>query len=124
MGGVTLLQCRRGQNHPLKGATRCVMPGSSPPARIHGTTKTATRTSGQAAEAATAAPLFTLSARRRVRHWVDGLVIGSELFVRDTLRRCRPEAPADKHRLAHATVPDDPTLPALCCWRRLRVMLD
>jgi hypothetical protein len=26
-------------------------------------------------------PDFTLSARRRVRHWVDGLDIGSELFV-------------------------------------------
>ena len=87
-------------------------------------TEAATGTPGQAAEAANAAPLFSLSARRRVRHWVDGLVIGSELFVRDTLRRCRPEAPADKHRLAQATVPDDPTLPALCCWRRLRFMLD
>ena len=35
--GKTLLQCRRSQNHPLKGATRCVMPGSSPPAGIRGT---------------------------------------------------------------------------------------
>jgi len=87
-------------------------------------TEAATGTSGQAAGAANASPLFSLSARRRVRHWVDGLVIGSELFVRDTLRRCHPEAPADTHRLAHATVPDGSTLPALCCWRRLRVMLD
>ena len=87
-------------------------------------TGAATGTSGQAAGAANADSRFTLSARRRVRHWVDGLVIGSELFVRDTLRRCRPEAPADTHRLAQATIPDGPTLPAIYCWRRLRVMLD
>ena len=202
MDGATLLQCRRNQNRLLKGARSCVMPGSSPPARIRGTTATtapsatgttvrsigsgmrpttgsaptvygrwrqsgrhpfaealaahlipalpapfrtmsplairkklaraladcdtgaATGTSGQTAGTTNADSRFTLSARRRVRHWVDGLVIGSELFVRDTLRRCRPEAPADTHRLAHATVPDGSTPPALYCWRRLRVMLD
>jgi hypothetical protein len=42
-----------------------------------------------------------------VRHWVDGLVIGSELFVRETMRRVRSEAEVARHRLAKAT-PDLP----------------
>jgi len=69
-------------------------------------------------------PVFTLTARRRVRHWVDGLVIGSELFVRETIRRCRPEVPADKHRLARAPAPPVPDAPVVCCWRRLRAWAD
>lgn len=86
---------------------------------------------GQAAEeevanavaAAGQEPPFTLSARRHVRHWVDGLVIGSELFVRDTMRRVRSESDVRRHRLARAAplLPDD--LP-ICCWRRMRVMLN
>ena len=47
---------------------------------------------------------FTLSARRRVRHWVDGLVIGSEIFVRDVMSRVRPKATVAKHRLARAAM--------------------
>jgi hypothetical protein len=31
---------------------------------------------------------------------VDGLVIGSELFVRDTMRRVRSESDVRRHRLA------------------------
>ena len=66
-------------------------------------------------------PPFTLSARRRVRHWVDGLVIGSELFVRETLRRVRTEAEVARHRLA-AAAPTEPEAEPVCCWRRLRVL--
>jgi REP element-mobilizing transposase RayT len=64
-------------------------------------------------------PGFVLSARRRVRHWVDGLVIGSELFIRETMRRVRTEEEVIHHRLACALatpIGQDP----VCCWRRLR----
>lgn len=60
----------------------------------------------------------------RVRHWVDGLVIGSELFVRETIRRCRPEIPADNNRLARTAATPAPDAPILSCWHRLRVMAD
>jgi hypothetical protein len=66
---------------------------------------------------------FTLSARRHVRHWVDGLVIGSELLVRDTMRRVRSESEVRRHRLAR-TAPLLPDALPICCWRRLRVMLN
>jgi hypothetical protein len=66
---------------------------------------------------------FTLSARRHVRHWVDGLVSGSELFVRDTMRRVRSESDVRSHRLAR-TAPLLPEALPICCWRRLRVMLN
>ena len=64
---------------------------------------------------------FTLSARRRVRHWVDGLVIGSDVFVRDVMCRVRPKAAVAKHRLARAasTIPGGTPI---CCWRRLRTI--
>ena len=75
-----------------------------------------------AAIAAAEAPVaFTLSAQRRVRHWVDGLVIGSEIFVRDVMSRVQPKAAVARHRLAHATAPIPGAVP-VCCWRRLRVM--
>ena len=66
---------------------------------------------------------FTLRLDRRVRYWVDGLVIGSELFVRDTMRRARGEAAVAKRRLTRA-LPTRPGAPApeLCAYRRLRVM--
>ncbi len=57
-----------------------------------------------AAEAAVAAaeaePPFSLTAQRRVRHWVDGLIIGSEIFVRETMRRVRSETDVARDRLA------------------------
>lgn len=65
-------------------------------------------------------PSFTLRARRRVRHWVDGLVIGSELFVRETLRQVRGEAEVARHRLAR-TVSEEGEAPPVYCWRRLRM---
>jgi REP element-mobilizing transposase RayT len=64
-------------------------------------------------------PSFTLSASRRVRHWVDGLVIGSELFIRETMRRVRTEEEVLRHRLARASTTPVGQTP-VCCWRRLR----
>ena len=66
-------------------------------------------------------PPFTLCAGRHVRHWVDGLVIGSELFVRETMRYVRPASLVTRHRLARAETLIAGEL-AVCCWRRLRVM--
>ena len=71
--------------------------------------------------AATPEPTFSLTAQRRVRHWVDGLVIGSELFVRETMRHVRTEAEVARHRLAKA-VPTAPDAAPICCWRRLGAM--
>ncbi len=66
-------------------------------------------------------PTFSTSSHRRMRHWVDGLIIGSEVFIRNTMSRIRPEAEVSKHRLARSS--DKPVLEtsALYCWRRLRV---
>jgi len=66
-------------------------------------------------------PPFTLCAGRHVRHWVDGLVIGSELFVRETMRYVRPASLVTRHRLARAESLIAGEL-AVCCWRRLRMM--
>ena len=66
---------------------------------------------------------FTLRLDRRVRYWVDGLVIGSELFIRDTMRRARGEAAVAKRRLTRAfPARSDAPGPDLCAYRRLRVM--
>jgi len=50
----------------------------------------------------------------RVRYWVDGLVIGSELFVRGVMADHHPY-PATRRIM---TQPD--ASPPLACWRRLR----
>ena len=76
-----------------------------------------------AAEQAAPEPSFTLSARRRVRYWVDGLVIGSELFIRETMRRVRTDQEVARHRFARAEAAMTGADP-VCCWRRLRVMRD
>ena len=75
---------------------------------------------GEPIEAADREPGFTLSARRRVRHWVDGLVIGSELFVRETMGRVRSRAEVARHRLSIASPGGDDA--PVCCWRRLRLV--
>lgn len=69
---------------------------------------------------------FSLRLDRRVRYWVDGLVIGSELFVREVISRARPDLDLAKRRLVHAlqsNAPPAPTL-ALCCFKQLRVLLE
>jgi len=52
---------------------------------------------------------------KRVRYWVDGLVIGSELFVRGVMADHHP-CPATRRMM---TQPE--ASPPLACWRRLRV---
>ncbi len=66
---------------------------------------------------------FLLTARRRVRHWADGLAIGSELFVREAVRRARPATAKPYHRLARSE-PATGTPEPLFCWRRLRPALE
>ena len=65
--------------------------------------------------------MFVLEVGRRVRHWVDGLVIGSERFVRETMRRVRGEVAAARRRLVRAVGPGAEIAP-LCCWQRLRTI--
>lgn len=67
------------------------------------------------------APMFVLEVGRRVRHWVDGLVIGSERFVRETMRRVRGEVAVARRRLVRAVGPGAEIAP-LCCWQRLRTI--
>jgi len=60
---------------------------------------------------------FTMTVKRRVRHWTSGLVIGSELYVRNVMARHRKSESVNQHRLApsHHT-----TEHPLYAWRRLR----
>jgi REP element-mobilizing transposase RayT len=64
---------------------------------------------------------FTTRADRRVRYWVDGLVIGSVIFVKTVLARARGEAAVAQRRLTRARAPD-PLCPRpdLYCCRQLR----
>ena len=58
---------------------------------------------------------------RRVRYWVDGAAIGTELFVMDVMSRARPRVNMKKHRLSRAV--DMARNPAqLCCYKQLRVI--
>ena len=60
-------------------------------------------------------PGFTMTIQRSVRHWTDGLVIGSELFVREVMSRYRPAHEVARHRMARSR---DPA--CLFAWRRVR----
>jgi len=60
-------------------------------------------------------PGFSLTVQRRVRHWTSGLVIGSELFVRQLMRRYRSEDEVARHRLARSHDSGD-----LFAWRRVQ----
>ena len=57
---------------------------------------------------------FSQTVKRRVRYWTDGLVIGTELFIREVMATHHP-AP-DKHRMASPTFDAVP----ITAWRRLR----
>jgi len=61
---------------------------------------------------------YSLTATRRVRYWVDGLVIGSDLFVMSLMGRVRGEAAIVRHRMARLKAEDEG--PPLFAWRRLR----
>lgn len=60
---------------------------------------------------------FTLTVQRRVQHWTSGLVIGSELFVRNVMSRNRNSESVQQHRLSPA---HDTSGQTLFAWRRLR----
>lgn len=60
---------------------------------------------------------FTFSVQRRVRHWTQGLVIGSQLYVRESLSRHRRVADVLHHRMDRA---ESLSGPPLYSWRRLR----
>ena len=63
--------------------------------------------------------LFVLQIDRRVRYWVDGLVIGSELFVQDMILRSRGNLRPRPRGFTIARTPDSQRL-GLCCYKQLR----
>ena len=66
---------------------------------------------------------FSTRLDRRARYWVDGLVIGSELFVKDTMVRARGQAAVARRRLVRAINPNREKQD-LYCFRQLRVLLE
>ena len=62
---------------------------------------------------------FALTVRRRVRHWTEGVVIGSELFVRGIAGQLFDATRALKKRLARGTPPNAPDSEPLFSYRRL-----
>ena len=65
---------------------------------------------------------FSTRVDRRVRYWVDGLVIGSELFVKATLVQARGQWAVGKRRLVRAVNGQREPQP-LYSFRQLRVLL-
>ncbi len=65
---------------------------------------------------------FLLTAQRRVRYWVDGCVIGSELFIRDIMNRRYDGEDIAGRRLVRSA--DTDRGQALYAWRRLRNLPD
>ena len=70
---------------------------------------------------------FLLTVRRRVRHWTDGALIGSELFVREMAAKLTDPKRAARRKLADELaearppgVDDGP--PTLCAYRRLPLL--
>ena len=72
---------------------------------------------------------FVLTARRRIRYWSDGAIIGSKEFVREVAATCWTEEKARRKRLTRArpeqpeqasTVRSRPHLLGLFSWRALR----
>ena len=64
---------------------------------------------------------FSTRVDRRVRYWVDGLVIGSEIFVRNTLAASRGRLRMAQRRLVRAANPAREPVP-LYCFRQLRAL--
>jgi REP element-mobilizing transposase RayT len=60
---------------------------------------------------------FTTQVGRRVRHWTDGLIIGSRVFLCDVMARHRPQQAVKRHRLATTS---ENIHSELCAWRRVR----
>jgi len=59
---------------------------------------------------------FAVTVRRRVRYWTDGVVIGSETFVREVAANLFDTARAARKRLARG---DSPDASSLFAYRRL-----
>ena len=66
---------------------------------------------------------FSTRVDRRVRYWVDGLVIGSEIFVRNTMVRARVQCRVKKRRLVRAISPTSQRQD-LFCFKQLRVLVE
>ena len=66
---------------------------------------------------------FSTRLDRRVRYWADGLVIGSDLFVRNTLAKTRGRLYMTRRRLVRANSTGPEPQP-LFCFRQLRVLLE
>ena len=66
---------------------------------------------------------FSTRTDRRVRYWVDGLVIGSRQYVRETMLRARSAAALKRRRFARAVSASGDPVP-LCCFKQLRVLLE
>ncbi|NQT92762.1 MAG: hypothetical protein HQ559_08375 [Lentisphaerae bacterium] len=71
---------------------------------------------------------FSTRIDRRVRYWVDGLVIGSESFVRDTIATARIGFKVRKRRLvravSHTEAQSKDSRPVLYCFKQLRLLLE
>jgi hypothetical protein len=66
---------------------------------------------------------FSTRMDRRVRYWVDGLVIGSELFVRNTMVKARTQCKIRTRRLTRArNAQHKPE--SIYCFRQLRVLVE
>jgi hypothetical protein len=61
---------------------------------------------------------FALHMDRRVRYWVDGLVIGSELFINDVVTRSEPHLNTRRRGVNRARDPGS----TLCCYKQLRAI--
>lgn len=61
---------------------------------------------------------FALHVDRRVRYWVDGLVIGSELFINDVVTRSGPHLNTRRRGVNRARDPGS----TLCCYKQLRAI--
>jgi hypothetical protein len=66
---------------------------------------------------------FVVRTDRRVRYWVDGVVIGSRQFVRETIIKTRGVQAVKRRRLAAARTAEGGVSP-LCCFKQLRVLLE
>lgn len=63
-------------------------------------------------------PPLATRASRRLRHWSDGLIIGSKSFVREVAAAFMGRSQAETHRMQPLSRPEEAT--EVFSWRRLR----
>ena len=63
---------------------------------------------------------FSMSILHRIRFWVDGLVIGSELYVYSIMKQLNPKIDILRHHLTRSD--DTSPNPTLFSWRRVRAI--